>query len=208
VRLHPLQVPQTSPRHARSRGLRPQDSSTRYALAYHVIAPNDLMSNIVAIFGAPPAGRHLALNGHMDLFPLDATGWTVDPWGGELIDGKIFGRGACDMKCGTTASLFTFLHLYELRTPCTASSLSASSRTKKPAALGRAVSGRAPSGTTRGLLPRRRAEQPTHIALRRERTALAPFPRAHPGGARRLRRRQPERRRDRCAHIADLLAAL
>jgi len=36
--------------------------------------------------GAP--GRHLALNGHMDVFPVDSTGWTVDPWGGELIDGK------------------------------------------------------------------------------------------------------------------------
>ena len=54
-------------------------------------------------------GRHLALNGHMDVFPVDSTGWTVDPWGGELIDGKIYGRGACDMKCGTTTSLFTFL---------------------------------------------------------------------------------------------------
>ena len=35
--------------------------------------------------------------------------------GGDLIAGKIYGRGACEMKCGTTASLFTFLYLHELR---------------------------------------------------------------------------------------------
>ena len=31
------------------------------------------------------------------------------------MDGKIYGRGACDMKAGTTASLFTFLYLREMR---------------------------------------------------------------------------------------------
>lgn len=87
----------------------------RHGLAYRVIAPNELMPNIVATFDAATPGRHLALNGHMDVFPVDTTGWTVDPWGGELIDGKIYGRGACDMKCGTTAALFTFLYLHELR---------------------------------------------------------------------------------------------
>ena len=86
-----------------------------HGLAYRVIAPNALMPNIVATFDAAAPGRHLALNGHMDVFPVDSTGWTVDPWGGELVDGKIYGRGACDMKCGTTAALFTFLYLHELR---------------------------------------------------------------------------------------------
>jgi acetylornithine deacetylase/succinyl-diaminopimelate desuccinylase-like protein len=42
----------------------------------------------------------------------DGAGWTHDPWGGELVDGRIYGRGACDMKCGTTASIFTFLYLH------------------------------------------------------------------------------------------------
>lgn len=87
----------------------------RHCLAYRVIAPNGLMPNIVATFDAAAPGRHFALNGHMDVFPVDSTGWTVDPWGGQLIDGKIYGRGACDMKCGTTATLFTFRYLHELR---------------------------------------------------------------------------------------------
>ncbi|HEV2546409.1 MAG TPA: M20/M25/M40 family metallo-hydrolase [Stellaceae bacterium] len=83
---------------------------------YRVIAPNEIMPNIVATFDAKKPGRQLALNGHIDVFPVgDGFGWTHDPWGGELIDGRIYGRGACDMKCGTTASIFTFLYLRELR---------------------------------------------------------------------------------------------
>ena len=87
-----------------------------HRLPYRVIAPNDIMPNIVASFDTGRAGRHLALNGHIDVFPVgDAHGWTVDPWGGELIGDRIYGRGACDMKCGTTASIFTFLYLHEVR---------------------------------------------------------------------------------------------
>jgi succinyl-diaminopimelate desuccinylase len=83
---------------------------------YQVIAPNETMPNIVANFTAGEPGRHLALNGHIDVFPVGSgEGWTRDPWGGELVDGKIYGRGACDMKAGTTASLFTFLYLHEMR---------------------------------------------------------------------------------------------
>src|SRR5690348_5908026 len=83
---------------------------------YRVIAPNDTMPNIVATFEAGRPGRHLALNGHIDVFPVgDGAGWSHDPWGGELVDGKVYGRGACDMKCGTTASIFTYLYLRELR---------------------------------------------------------------------------------------------
>jgi succinyl-diaminopimelate desuccinylase len=85
-------------------------------VSYRVIAPNEAMPNLVASFDAGKPGRHLALNGHIDVFPVgDGAGWTRDPWGGELIDGKIYGRGACDMKCGTTASIFTFLYLDEIK---------------------------------------------------------------------------------------------
>jgi succinyl-diaminopimelate desuccinylase len=83
---------------------------------YRVIAPQPTMPNIVATFTGGNPGRHLALNGHMDVFPVgDGDGWSQDPWGGALIDDRIYGRGACDMKCGTTASIFTFLYLRALR---------------------------------------------------------------------------------------------
>lgn len=83
---------------------------------HRVIAPNGLMPNIVASFEGGKPGRHLALNGHIDVFPAgDGRGWTRDPWGAEMSEGKIYGRGACDMKSGTTASIFTYLYLREIR---------------------------------------------------------------------------------------------
>lgn len=49
-------------------------------------------------------GPRLIFNGHVDVVPPGLPGnWSVDPWGGELRDGRIYGRGACDMKAGIVA---------------------------------------------------------------------------------------------------------
>jgi succinyl-diaminopimelate desuccinylase len=87
------------------------------SLPHRVISPHPEMPNIVASFDCAKPGRHLVLNGHIDVFPVadDGAGWTKDPWGGELIDGKIYGRGVADMKCGTTASIFTYAYLSRLK---------------------------------------------------------------------------------------------
>jgi succinyl-diaminopimelate desuccinylase len=45
------------------------------------------------------------LNGHFDVVP-PGEGWTVDPFGGVVRDGRIYGRGACDMKAGIAAAVF------------------------------------------------------------------------------------------------------
>ena len=45
------------------------------------------------------------LNGHFDVVPA-GEGWTLDPFGGEVVDGRIYGRGSCDMKAGIAAALF------------------------------------------------------------------------------------------------------
>jgi succinyl-diaminopimelate desuccinylase len=45
------------------------------------------------------------LNGHFDVVPA-GEGWHRDPFGGEVADGRIYGRGACDMKAGIAAALF------------------------------------------------------------------------------------------------------
>jgi succinyl-diaminopimelate desuccinylase len=55
------------------------------------------------------------LNGHTDVFPVGDEPWTRDPWGGEVADGRVYGRGACDMKAGTTASLFAYAYLHRIR---------------------------------------------------------------------------------------------
>jgi succinyl-diaminopimelate desuccinylase len=45
------------------------------------------------------------LNGHFDVVPAGA-GWTVDPFGGIVKDGRVYGRGACDMKAGIAAAVY------------------------------------------------------------------------------------------------------
>lgn len=45
------------------------------------------------------------LNGHIDVVP-PGSGWTVDPFGGVVRDGRIYGRGASDMKAGIAAAVF------------------------------------------------------------------------------------------------------
>ena len=45
------------------------------------------------------------LNGHFDVVPA-GDGWTVDPFGGLVRDGRIYGRGSCDMKAGIAAAVY------------------------------------------------------------------------------------------------------
>jgi acetylornithine deacetylase len=49
-------------------------------------------------------GPGLLLLGHTDVVPV-GDGWTRDPWGGTVEDGRLFGRGAADMKGGLAAAL-------------------------------------------------------------------------------------------------------
>lgn len=54
----------------------------------------------------PAGGRRLLLVGHVDVVPVgDPASWSVDPWGGVVRDGQLFGRGACDMKGGVASIL-------------------------------------------------------------------------------------------------------
>jgi len=66
---------------------------------------------IVTWAGADPAAPSIVLLSHMDVVPVDMGKWTMDPWGGALIDGKVYGRGAQDMKCVGVQYLETLLRL-------------------------------------------------------------------------------------------------
>ena len=71
--------------------------------------------NLVArVRGAGP-GRRLVLNGHLDTFPVGEARWTHPPLGADLVDGRIYGRGACDMKAGVAALVLAFVTLAEFR---------------------------------------------------------------------------------------------
>lgn len=67
------------------------------ASTIHESAPG--RANLIArIPGSDPSLPALVVHGHLDVVPAIAADWSVDPFGAELIDGMIWGRGAVDMK--------------------------------------------------------------------------------------------------------------
>jgi acetylornithine deacetylase len=73
------------------------------------VQPGRDLSNMPVVVGTlqgKGGGKSLILNGHYDVVPLGIVeNWAHDPFRGEVEDGKIFGRGACDMKGGLAAML-------------------------------------------------------------------------------------------------------
>ena len=59
--------------------------------------------NLLARIGGSASKLPLAFTGHIDVVPLGAAPWSVDPFGAEIADGKIYGRGGSDMKSGVAA---------------------------------------------------------------------------------------------------------
>jgi acetylornithine deacetylase len=61
--------------------------------------------NIVATCKGTGGGRSLLLNGHTDVIPVAGGTWTDDPWSGKIKNGRIYGRGSCDMKSGVASHI-------------------------------------------------------------------------------------------------------
>lgn len=72
--------------------------------------------NLVAKLEGKGGGRNLAFSGHIDTMPDYGKKWTVfeDPYSGKIKDGKMYGRGAADMKAGTLAGFIALQCLKEL----------------------------------------------------------------------------------------------
>jgi acetylornithine deacetylase len=63
--------------------------------------------NVVGALRSGGNGRSLILNGHIDTVEVgNRAAWSVDPFGGSMKNGRLYGRGACDMKGGIVANLF------------------------------------------------------------------------------------------------------
>ena len=72
--------------------------------------------NLLAKLSGTRSGRRLVINGHLDTFPAgDRAKWTVDPFGGVLRQGRLYGRGAADMKAGIAAALSTMALMAQFR---------------------------------------------------------------------------------------------
>ena len=70
--------------------------------------------NVAATWKSSSGGRSLILNGHVDVVPATPEHhWTHDPWGGEIADGRMYGRGAADMKSGIAAMIYAVRALKE-----------------------------------------------------------------------------------------------
>ncbi|MES2473729.1 MAG: acetylornithine deacetylase [Pseudomonadota bacterium] len=61
-------------------------------------------ANLFATIGPEGDGGYV-LSGHTDVVPVDGQDWTLDPFKPEVRDGKLYGRGACDMKGFVGAAL-------------------------------------------------------------------------------------------------------
>ncbi|MBP1326312.1 acetylornithine deacetylase/succinyl-diaminopimelate desuccinylase-like protein [Leucobacter exalbidus] len=73
-------------------------------LEVHVYASAPGRSSLIArVRGTDPDAPALGLVGHLDVVPVNPDGWSRNPFGGELIDGEIWGRGAVDMLYLTAA---------------------------------------------------------------------------------------------------------
>jgi succinyl-diaminopimelate desuccinylase len=91
-----------------------EDVLKRWKCDVRRIEPAPGRVNLVATWDSGRPGKHLVFNGHLDTFPagpLDL--WQHDPFAGDVEEGRLYGRGAIDMKGGVTASLFAFRFLPE-----------------------------------------------------------------------------------------------
>jgi acetylornithine deacetylase/succinyl-diaminopimelate desuccinylase-like protein len=68
-------------------------------------------SMVARIEGSDPDAPSLCLMGHTDVVPVNREGWREDPFGGEVIDGEIWGRGAVDMLNLTSSMAVAFRRL-------------------------------------------------------------------------------------------------
>ena len=69
-------------------------------------------ANLVADLEAEGDEKPLILLNHTDVVPVEAEHWSMDPFGGEIKDGYVWGRGALDMKGTGISQLATLISLH------------------------------------------------------------------------------------------------
>ena len=83
-----------------------------FSIGYHQLEPNRL--TLIAEKGLSAEKPPIVLTGHFDTVPLGDKTWTKDPFSGEIMDGKLFGRGTSDMKAGLAAMIMASIDAMKL----------------------------------------------------------------------------------------------
>jgi len=78
-------------------------------ISYQLIEVAPERSNLVVKLKGQNKRPPIALIAHCDTVPA-GSGWEKNPFGGEIIDGRLYGRGSCDMKAGLAAALYAVKH--------------------------------------------------------------------------------------------------
>jgi acetylornithine deacetylase/succinyl-diaminopimelate desuccinylase-like protein len=84
---------------------------------YQIVESAPNRANLVARLKGDGSARPLLLSGHVDVVPVERERWTHEPFGGEVIDGMVWGRGALDMKGFLAMYMQVFLELFRRNVP-------------------------------------------------------------------------------------------
>ena len=108
-----VRVPSVNPKFEAGEGIN-READVQRIVASHLEAAGMTVDSYDVSPGRPNVrgyatgsnGRSLIFNGHVDVVPAgDPSAWTVDPFGAEVREGRIYGRGAYDMKAGVAAAI-------------------------------------------------------------------------------------------------------
>jgi len=82
---------------------------SQYHVKNHLLQSGDYYN--FETYTSFPAGEKILLQNHLDVVPANSNNWDFDPFGGEIHDGYLYGRGALDMKSIAVAQAYAFLKL-------------------------------------------------------------------------------------------------
>lgn len=80
-----------------------------FEISYHEFAPG--RPSLIARIGGSESKPPLCFTGHLDTVPLGHKEWSVSPFNGDIVDGKLYGRGTSDMKSGVAAFVAAVVEL-------------------------------------------------------------------------------------------------
>ncbi|WP_037076979.1 ArgE/DapE family deacylase [Pseudonocardia spinosispora] len=116
-----MRIPTVNPKFETGAGINREADAQRVVAGYladagMTVEQYDVVPDRPNVYGfhAGSDERSLVLNGHIDVVPVgDRATWSTDPFGAELRDGRLYGRGGYDMKAGVAAAVATARAIHE-----------------------------------------------------------------------------------------------